>query len=114
MCMRSASSRWLAPEPNDQACTDSCRSREWPTAPRRTDDEPMTTPRNIPEASPAHDQREIDAVVEVLQNNELSLGHRVLQMERRVAELLAKQHGVMVNSGTSALWLAVDLFDCAA
>jgi CDP-6-deoxy-D-xylo-4-hexulose-3-dehydrase len=73
----------------------------------------MTTPRNIPEAAPVHDQREIDAVVEVLQNNELILGRRVLEMERQVAELLAKQHGVMVNSGTSALWLAVDLLDCA-
>ena len=68
--------------------------------------------RMIPEASPVHDQREIDAVVEVLANNELILGRRVLEMERRVAALLAKQHGVMVNSGTSALWLAVDLLDC--
>jgi CDP-6-deoxy-D-xylo-4-hexulose-3-dehydrase len=73
----------------------------------------MTTLRNVPEAAPVHDQREIDAVVEVLQNNELILGHRVLEMERQVAELLAKQHGVMVNSGTSALWLAVDLLDCS-
>jgi CDP-6-deoxy-D-xylo-4-hexulose-3-dehydrase len=72
----------------------------------------MITPRNIPEAAPVHDQREIDAVVEVLQNNELILGHRVLEMERQVSDLLAKQHGVMVNSGTSALWLAVDLLDC--
>jgi CDP-6-deoxy-D-xylo-4-hexulose-3-dehydrase len=68
--------------------------------------------RTIPEAAPVHDQREIDAVVEVLANNELIIGRRVLEMERRVAELLAKQHGVMVNSGTSALWLAVDLLDC--
>src|SRR4029453_12426291 len=67
----------------------------------------------IPEAAPVHDQREIDAVVEVLQNNELILGRRVLEMERQVAELLAKQHGVMVNAGTSALWLAVDLIGCA-
>ena len=73
----------------------------------------MTTPRNIPEAAPVHDQREIDAVVEVLQNNELILGPRVLEMERQVAGLLAKQHGVMVNSGTSSLWLAVDLLDCS-
>jgi CDP-6-deoxy-D-xylo-4-hexulose-3-dehydrase len=73
----------------------------------------MNTPRTVPEAAPVHDQREIDAVVEVLQNNELTLGRRVLEMERQVAELLAKQHGVMVNSGTSALWLAVDLLDCA-
>ena len=34
------------------------------------------------------------------------------EFERRGAELLAKQHGVMVNSGTSALWLAVDLLGC--
>jgi CDP-6-deoxy-D-xylo-4-hexulose-3-dehydrase len=68
--------------------------------------------RMIPEAAPVHDQREIDAVVEVLAHNELIIGRRVLEMERRVAELLAKQHGVMVNSGTSALWLAVDLLDC--
>jgi CDP-4-dehydro-6-deoxyglucose reductase, E1 len=73
----------------------------------------MTALSRIPEAAPVHDQREIDAIVEVLQNNELILGHRVLEMERQVAELLAKQHGVMVNSGTSALWLAVDLLDCA-
>ena len=73
----------------------------------------MAAPSRIPEAAPVHDQREIDAVVEVLQRNELILGHRVLEMERQVAELLAKQHGVMVNSGTSALWLAVDLLDCA-
>ncbi len=30
-------------------------------------------------------------------------------MERRAAELLAKHHGVMVNSGSSALRLAIDL-----
>ena len=29
-----------------------------------------------------------------------------------VRTLLAKSHGVMVNSGTSALWLAVDLLGC--
>ena len=88
-------------------------THEWPIAPFAADDEAMTTPRTIPEAAPVHDQREIDAIVEVLQNNELILGRRVLEMEARVAELLAKQHGVMVNSGTSALWLAVDLLDCA-
>src|ERR1039457_314743 len=40
------------------------------------------------------------------------LGPRVAEFERRGAELLAKQLGVMVNSGTSALWLAVDLLGC--
>ena len=60
-----------------------------------------------------HDQREIDAVVAVLQApGRLAIGPEVAEFERRGAELLAKQHAVMVNSGTSALWLAVDLLGC--
>jgi CDP-4-dehydro-6-deoxyglucose reductase, E1 len=66
----------------------------------------------ITEAGPVHDQREIDAVLEVLRDGILDLGPRVAEFERRGAELLAKRHGVMVNSGTSALWLAVDLLGC--
>jgi CDP-6-deoxy-D-xylo-4-hexulose-3-dehydrase len=59
-----------------------------------------------------HDDREIDAIVEVLRTTRLELGPRVEQFESEVAALLAKQHGVMVNSGSSALRLAVDLLDC--
>jgi CDP-4-dehydro-6-deoxyglucose reductase, E1 len=73
------------------------------------------TPRRehrITEAGPVHDQREIDAVLAVLQEGLLELGPNVEEFERRGAELLAKRHGVMVNSGTSALWLAVDLLGC--
>lgn len=72
------------------------------------------TPRSkITEAKPVHDQREIDAVLEVLANGTIAeIGPRVAEFERRGAELLAKRHGVMVNSGTSALWLAVDLLGC--
>ena len=67
----------------------------------------------VTEAGPVHDQREIDAVVEVLEaGGWATSGPEVAEFERRGAELLAKQHGVMVNSGTSALWLAVDLLGC--
>ena len=66
----------------------------------------------VTEAGPVHDEREIDAVLEVLRSGLLDLGPRVAEFERRGAELLAKSHGVMVNSGTSALWLAVDLLGC--
>ena len=66
----------------------------------------------VTEAGPVHDEREIEAVLEVLRSGLLDLG-RVAEFERRGAELLAKSHGVMVNSGTSALWLAVDLLGCA-
>ncbi len=74
----------------------------------------MSTPRvhKITEAGPVHDQREIDAVVKVLESGIMDLGVNVAEFERRGAALLAKTHGVMVNSGTSALWLAVDLLEC--
>ena len=44
----------------------------------------------------------------------LDLGPAVAEMERRTAELLAKRHGVMVNSGSSALRLAIDLLNLDA
>ncbi len=66
----------------------------------------------ITEAGPVHDQREVDAVLAALADGLRDLGPRVAEFEARGAELLAKQHGVMVNSGTSALWLAVDLLGC--
>jgi CDP-4-dehydro-6-deoxyglucose reductase, E1 len=75
----------------------------------------MTEARHpvVAEAGPVHDQREIDAVVRVLESpGRLAIGAEVAEFERRGAELLAKRHAVMVNSGTSALWLAVDLLGC--
>jgi len=71
----------------------------------------VPTRRGITEAGAVHDEREIDAVVEVLRTTTLELGPRVDAFEAAVAELLAKRHGVMVNSGTSALRLAIDLID---
>jgi CDP-6-deoxy-D-xylo-4-hexulose-3-dehydrase len=68
--------------------------------------------RRVTEAGPLHDEREIDAVVEVLRTTRLDLGERVDAFERGIAELLAKRRGVMVNSGSSALRLAIDLLDC--
>jgi len=65
--------------------------------------------RRLPDPGAVHDEREIEAVVEVLRTSNLALGPNVAELERRVAELLAKRHGVMVNSGSSALRLAIDL-----
>jgi CDP-6-deoxy-D-xylo-4-hexulose-3-dehydrase len=64
------------------------------------------------EAGAVHDEREIEAVVEVLRATALDLGANVAEFERRGAALLAKQHGVLVNSGSSALRLAIDLLGC--
>jgi CDP-6-deoxy-D-xylo-4-hexulose-3-dehydrase len=66
-------------------------------------------------SSSVHDEREIEAVVEVLRSGPQGLwpGRRVVAMERQVAALFGKHAGVMVNSGSSALYLAVELLGLA-
>jgi CDP-6-deoxy-D-xylo-4-hexulose-3-dehydrase len=67
--------------------------------------------RRIEYAGSVHDQREIDAVVAVLQGGPtaLRIGKHVRAMEQRVAELFGKRRGVMCNSGSSALYLAIEV-----
>jgi CDP-6-deoxy-D-xylo-4-hexulose-3-dehydrase len=62
-------------------------------------------------SSSVHDEREIDAVVEVLRSGPQGLwpGRRVVEMERQVSSLFGKRFGVMCNSGSSALYLALEL-----
>lgn len=56
------------------------------------------------------DQKEIDAVVKVMQTS-MVVGEQVTTFEKRCANLLGKDYGVMVNSGSSALLLAIRLLD---
>ena len=67
--------------------------------------------RQITPTGSHHDEREIEAVVEVLRNSRLMIGAKVAEFEAKVAVLMAKKYGVMVNSGTSAIYLALDLLD---
>ena len=71
----------------------------------------MTTNRRIDYAGSVHDEREIEAVVEVLRGGPtaLRIGKNVKAMERRVADLFGKRRGVMCNSGSSALYLAIEV-----
>lgn len=71
----------------------------------------MTRPRRIEYAGSVHDEEEIEAVVAVLRGGAtaLRIGRNVREMEKSVAATFAKQHGIMVNSGSSALYLAVEL-----
>ncbi len=77
----------------------------------------MTTPKTIPPttiqyANPIYGEEEIAAVVEALRTtDQIQIGPRVREMERRVAALFDKKFGIMTNSGTSALYLAVELLD---
>ena len=71
----------------------------------------MTAVRTIPYAGSVHDQSEIDAVVEVLRGGPtaLRIGRNVRGLEAQVAQLFGKRRGIMCNSGSSALYLAVEL-----
>jgi CDP-6-deoxy-D-xylo-4-hexulose-3-dehydrase len=69
--------------------------------------------RRIEYAGSVHDEREIEAVVAVLRGGPqaLRIGKHVRGFEERIAALFGKQRGVMCNSGSSALYLAVELLD---
>ncbi|QVM83142.1 DegT/DnrJ/EryC1/StrS family aminotransferase [Novosphingobium decolorationis] len=57
-----------------------------------------------------HGEEEIAAVLEVLRTS-TQMGLKVREMQEKVAALFAKDHGIMVNSGSSANYLAVELLD---
>lgn len=56
-------------------------------------------------------KEEMDAVVECMENGWLGPGKYTAEFEESVAKLFDKKHGVMVNSGSSALLLAAELLD---
>jgi CDP-6-deoxy-D-xylo-4-hexulose-3-dehydrase len=70
-------------------------------------------PRRIDYAGSVHDEREIEAVVEVLRGGPtaLRIGKNVRAMEQRIAALFDKRRGVMCNSGSSAIYLAIEALD---
>ncbi|MFB0613099.1 DegT/DnrJ/EryC1/StrS family aminotransferase [Aurantiacibacter poecillastricola] len=57
-----------------------------------------------------HGEEEIAAVVEVLRTS-TQMGPKVREMQEKVSALFAKKHGIMVNSGSSANYLAMELLD---
>ncbi|MFN0023031.1 MAG: DegT/DnrJ/EryC1/StrS family aminotransferase [Parvularculaceae bacterium] len=60
-----------------------------------------------------HGEDEIAAVTEVLRSS-TQMGNRVRTMQERVAALFDKRFGVMVNSGSSANYLAVEVLNLPA
>lgn len=55
-----------------------------------------------------HGEAEIEAVVEVLRTS-TQMGPRVREFEEKIAALFDKRFAVMVNSGSSALYLAIEV-----
>ena len=69
-------------------------------------------PQRISYAAAVYGKEEIDAVLKVLSDpNKLVAGPLVKQFEKRVARLFGKSHGVMMNSGSSANLIALDVLD---
>lgn len=64
----------------------------------------------VPYGKSVHGEEEIAAVVHVLRTS-TQMGEHVRRLEGTVARLFDKRYGVMVNSGTSALYLAAEVLE---
>jgi CDP-6-deoxy-D-xylo-4-hexulose-3-dehydrase len=62
----------------------------------------------VPYGMTVHGEDEVDAVVTVLRSS-TQMGKHVHEMESKVSALFNKQFGIMVNSGSSANYLAVEI-----
>jgi CDP-6-deoxy-D-xylo-4-hexulose-3-dehydrase len=68
---------------------------------------------HVPYGKAVYGEAEKEAVMKVL-NTSTQMGKHVREMEERVAALYDKKYGIMVNSGSSALYLAADLMNFEA
>ncbi|WP_419419978.1 DegT/DnrJ/EryC1/StrS family aminotransferase [Legionella sp. D16C41] len=68
---------------------------------------------HVPYGRTVHGEEEIAAVVNVLRSS-TQMGKHVREMEEKVAHLFNKQYGVMVNSGSSANYLAMEIANLPA
>jgi len=66
---------------------------------------------NIQLAKPDITQLEIDAVIEVMKSGWLSIGPKIEEFERKIADYIGVKHAIGVNSGTSALHLLIKSYD---
>lgn len=68
---------------------------------------------HVPYGKTVHGEEEIAAVVSVLRTS-TQMGKHVREMEQKVAQLFDKKYGIMVNSGSSANYLAVEILNLPA
>jgi CDP-6-deoxy-D-xylo-4-hexulose-3-dehydrase len=65
---------------------------------------------HVPYGKTVHGEEEIEAVVKVLRSS-TQMGVNVKEMEKKVASIFSKHSGIMVNSGSSANYLAVEILN---
>lgn len=68
-------------------------------------------PIRISHALAVHDKKEEARVLKVLREHRTMMGKEVEEFEKRIAKLFGKKYGIMVNSGSSANLLAVELLE---
>ena len=61
----------------------------------------------VPYGSTVHGEEEIDAVINVLKTT-TQMSKNVREFESKVAAKYSKDYGIMVNSGSSALYLSIE------
>ena len=61
----------------------------------------------VPYGSTVHGEEEINAVVEVLKTT-TQMSKNVREFEAKVAKKYEHDYGIMVNSGSSALYLSIE------
>ena len=64
----------------------------------------------VPYGLSVHGNEEIKAVTKVLKSS-TQMGKNVSTFEKKISKLFAKKYGLMVNSGSSALLLAMETLD---
>jgi CDP-6-deoxy-D-xylo-4-hexulose-3-dehydrase len=65
-------------------------------------------------AMAVHDEKEEAAVLKVLQEHRTIMGPQVKEFEERTAKAFGKKFGVMVNSGSSANLIAIEMLNLPA
>jgi len=63
----------------------------------------------VPYALAVYDNKETKRVVKVLDEHRTNLGRETWEFEKKVSRLFGKKYGIMVNSGSSANLLALEL-----
>ena len=64
----------------------------------------------VPYGLSVHNNKEINAVIKVLKKS-TQMGKNVTLLEKKVAKLFKKKYGLMVNSGSSAIMLAMEVLN---
>ena len=65
----------------------------------------------VPYALSVYDNQEVEAVVKVLTEHRSNMGLETKNFEQNVAKFFGKKYGIMVNSGSSANLLAIELLN---